>query len=279
MLAQSRSDKAREIVGQYAKGGSNPDLQLRAVEYIGTFRSKDSQQLLSEVYSSVNDVNVKRAVLRSYMISHDTEHLFSAAKSETNPELRRDAIQWLGVMKAANELASMYTSEPDKTIKLQIINALFIGGAAKQLVDVARAEKDPELRKKAVEVLARMKSEGSHGLPDGAVEQMMRPAFLLFTSLLSAQPHLQNAQMQTRPVSGTLGATFRAMVTAQSGTGVDRVCCSPRSQADRIFDADTGCWLESRPATDRIPPGASNSVHLEGAPRIQYFLSRREPAG
>jgi len=159
VLAKSRSDKAREIVGQYAKGGSNPDLQLRAVEYIGTFRSKDSQQLLSEVYSSVNDVNVKRAVLRSYMISHDAEHLFSAAKSETNPELRRDAIQWLGVMKADNELASMYTSEPDKTIKLQIINALFIGGAAKQLVDVARAEKDPELRKKAVEVLARMKSK------------------------------------------------------------------------------------------------------------------------
>src|SRR5438093_1331475 len=38
VLARSRSDKAQEIVGRYAKGGSNPDLQLRAVEYLGQFR-------------------------------------------------------------------------------------------------------------------------------------------------------------------------------------------------------------------------------------------------
>ena len=73
VLAQSRSDKAHDIVGHYAKGGSNPDLQLTAVQYLGTYRSKESRQLLSEVYTSVNDVNVKRAVLRSFEMSRDIE--------------------------------------------------------------------------------------------------------------------------------------------------------------------------------------------------------------
>src|SRR5580692_8900711 len=79
VLAQSRSDKARDIVAQYAKNGSNPDLQIRAVQYLGTYRSKESQQTLGDVYASVSDVNVKLAVLRSMVISRDTAHLFNAA--------------------------------------------------------------------------------------------------------------------------------------------------------------------------------------------------------
>lgn len=222
VLAQSRSDKARDIVAQYAKNGSNPDLQLSAVEFLGTYRSKESRQTLADVYAAVNDVTVKRAVLRGFMISRDTEHLFNAAKSESNPDLRREAIHQLGAMQAQNELgqlyasetnadlkdaiiqsifisrgtdklmeiaktekdarlrgtairhlglmrtektadalASMYGSESDKTIKSQIIQALFIQQAAKQLVEVTRKEKDPELKKHAVQRLGMMKSKES----------------------------------------------------------------------------------------------------------------------
>src|SRR6266404_1712622 len=109
VLAQSRSDRAREIVGQYAKNGSNPDLQLAAVDYLGTFRSKESRQTLADVYASVNDVSVKRSVLRSFMMSRDTEHLLNAAKTETNPDLRREAIRQLGNLQALSELAQLYS--------------------------------------------------------------------------------------------------------------------------------------------------------------------------
>ena len=64
VLSQVRSDKAREIVAQYAKGGSNPDLQIRAVGYLGAFRSKESQQTLADVYAANTDIAVRRAVLR-----------------------------------------------------------------------------------------------------------------------------------------------------------------------------------------------------------------------
>ena len=162
MLAQSRSDKAHEIVGRYAKGGSNPDLQLTAVQYLGTYRSKESRQLLSEVYGSVSDVNVKRAVLRSFEMSRDIEHLAAIAKSEQNVELRREAIRQLGNIRddqAVASLVSVYGSESDKNIKTEILNSLGNQGAAKQIIECARKESDPELKKVAVRRLSEMRSK------------------------------------------------------------------------------------------------------------------------
>jgi HEAT repeat protein len=162
VLAQSRSDKAHDIVGRYAKGGSNPDLQLTAVRYIGTYRSKESRQLLADVYGSVNDVNVKRAVLRSFETSRDTEHLAAIAKSEQNVELRREAIRQLGNIREDQGLASLvslYATESDRDTKREILRSLGNQGAVKQLIECARKEKDPELKRVAVQRLGEMKSK------------------------------------------------------------------------------------------------------------------------
>ncbi|HEV1288258.1 MAG TPA: HEAT repeat domain-containing protein [Bryobacteraceae bacterium] len=162
VLAQSRTDKAHEIVGRYAKGASNPDLQLTAVQYLGTFRSTESRQLLGDVYKSTTDVNVKRAVLRSFEMSRDTEHLMGIAKSEQNVELRREAVRQLGNIRddqTVASLVSVYGSESDKDIKSEILNSLGNQGAVKQLIECARKESDPELKRAAVRRLSQMKSK------------------------------------------------------------------------------------------------------------------------
>ena len=220
VLAQSRSEKARATVSQYAKNGSNPDLQLHAVEYLGMFRTKDSQQTLAGIYSSTTDVNIKRAVLHGFMNARDMEHLLAAAKTETNPELRREAINGLSGMQASSELEQLYasettyewkntilrsmhgsqhkaklleiaksekdsrlrmtairnlgsvrkdktaddlvplyTAESDKAVKTAILDAMAQQNSAKQIVDAARKESDPEMKRQAVERLSRMKSK------------------------------------------------------------------------------------------------------------------------
>jgi HEAT repeat protein len=162
VLAQSRTDKAHEIVGRYAKGGSNPDLQLIAVQYLGTFRSNESRQLLADVYKSASDVNVRRAVLRSFEMSRDVEHLTGIAKSEQNVELRSEAIRQLGNLRddqTVASLVSIYGSESDKNIKREILNSLGNQGAVKQLIECARKESDPELKRDAVRRLSQMKSK------------------------------------------------------------------------------------------------------------------------
>jgi HEAT repeat protein len=162
VLAQSRADKAHEIVGRYAKGASNPDLQLIAVQYLGTFRSNESRQLLADVYKSTTDVNVKRSVLRSFEMSRDLDHLAGIAKSEQNVDLRREAVRQLGNLRddqAVASLVAIYGTETDKDIKSEILNSLGNENAVKQLIECARKESDPELKRAAVRRLSQMKSK------------------------------------------------------------------------------------------------------------------------
>jgi TolA-binding protein len=159
VLAQNRSDKGREIVTQYAKSGANPDLQIRAIGYLGSFRTKDSQQALADVYAANNDVAIRRAVLRSMGSSRDVAHLFAAAKSESNADLRREAIRSLGNMQASNELAQLYATETANDLKDAILSALMVSRASDKLLDLAKSEKNPELRGDAIRYLGTMRNE------------------------------------------------------------------------------------------------------------------------
>jgi hypothetical protein len=161
VLAQSKSPKARQIVIQYAKGGTNPDAQLRAIEYLGTFRSDESSQALSEVYAATTDPAVKRTVIRGLMVARAKDRLLQIAKTDQDVNMRRDALQYLSTMQAETELAGLYKTETNKELKRTIINSLASQGAAKQLVELAKAETDPELKKDIVRALVNIKSKDS----------------------------------------------------------------------------------------------------------------------
>jgi hypothetical protein len=65
-------------------------------------------------------------------------------------------------MGKSDTLQSIYSKESDRGLKEEVLNAYFIGGNAKGLVAIAKSEKDPELKKRAVEKLALTNSkEGS----------------------------------------------------------------------------------------------------------------------
>ena len=60
VLAQSNSARGKQLLEQVARGGAgNPDLQLKAISYITAMsRRTDNRQLLWDIYSGSNDVNV-----------------------------------------------------------------------------------------------------------------------------------------------------------------------------------------------------------------------------
>ena len=159
VLAQNGSPQAEEVLGKIARGQSNPDLQRKAISYLATFGGKGAGKVLAEVYTSSSDPEVKRAVIRSYIISGDREQLAKLANSEPNPELRKEAIRNLGVIGGQGTLQVLYSKETDRSVKEEILNAYFIGGDAKDLIAAARMEKDPELKKMAVEKLSLMGSK------------------------------------------------------------------------------------------------------------------------
>jgi hypothetical protein len=62
-------------------------------------------------------------------------------------------------MGKTDALQSIYAKETDRSVKEEVLNAYFISGNAKGLIAIARNEKDPELKKRAVEKLSLMNSK------------------------------------------------------------------------------------------------------------------------
>lgn len=181
VIAQSGSPEAQAILVRVAKGQSNPDLQRKAIEYLGIFGGvhggvrggvkggveggvggpKSTGGALQEIYAASSDESVKRAILRSYMISGDKEDLFAAAKDEKDDGLRREAIRQLGLVHGIDELQQLYQKEKSTDVKREILQAFFLAGDSGRLVEAANGEKDPELRRAAVRNLGLIDSADS----------------------------------------------------------------------------------------------------------------------
>jgi hypothetical protein len=161
VIAQSGKPEARQILVRIAGGQSNPDLQRKAVEYLGMFGGGEARKTLAGVYAKSSDEGVKRAILRSYMISGDKDDLFAAAKSEKDDTLRREAIRQLGLVHGVDELQQLYQKENSTDLKREILQAFFLAGDSKRLVEAANGEKDPELRRAAIRNLGLIRSADS----------------------------------------------------------------------------------------------------------------------
>lgn len=160
VLARSRSPRAREILLRLARGGTNPDLQYRAVEYLGYVSTPETRQALSEIYASSNDIRLKRAVLRGFASGRDKDRLLNVAKSEQNIDLRREAIRGLGALDANEDLWQLYRTESSRELKQEILRALPARKEnADRLIEAARTEKDPLLRAELIRQIGYSRSD------------------------------------------------------------------------------------------------------------------------
>jgi ElaB/YqjD/DUF883 family membrane-anchored ribosome-binding protein len=156
VLAQNQSPKAQALLEQIARGSTgNPDLQLKAIGYFVDTKNKPNRgQLLAEVYASSNDVALKSAVLSAFRRSNDVEHLTQVAKTEKNTELRDSALRTLGEVNGQPELWQLYAAETTADGKTKILKYMWNNGNTEKLAEVARTDKDANVRNTAVEVLA-----------------------------------------------------------------------------------------------------------------------------
>ena len=164
VLTQNQSARAQQILTQYAKGAGNPDLQARAIRYIGMSGTNDARQQLAAIYTGSNDTEVKRQVIQSLMTSNGRDSLFTLAKSEKDPELRAEAIRQLGAMRAVDQLGQLFKSETSEDNKVQIVRSLFVAGASDKLLDVVKTEKEGRVRDEAIRNLAMSRSTSPEAL-------------------------------------------------------------------------------------------------------------------
>ena len=70
VLSQNGSPKAQDLLGKIAVGQDHPDLQTRAIHYLGIEGGR-ANQILASVYSNSKDPEIKKSVLHALMVSGD----------------------------------------------------------------------------------------------------------------------------------------------------------------------------------------------------------------
>lgn len=149
----------RERLLSVAKTESAPELRGEAVQQLGVMNAGAE---LNELYRTETTVEVKKRILQAMFIGNQSDKLIELAKGEKDPELRKTAIRNLGLMKrsgTSEALVSIYGSDSAADVRRAVINALFLQNNGKALVDLARAEKNMEMKKEIVAKLSIMNSQ------------------------------------------------------------------------------------------------------------------------
>jgi HEAT repeat protein len=153
VLSQSGSEKAQQILMNLAQANNQPDLQKRAIRNIGMNSNARNRAVLKEIYNSSTDMSVKKAVFQAWLMCGCKEDVVSLAKTEKNPELRREAIRYLGMMGGRAELLDFYKNSPDKDTREAAVGAMLLCGCSHELAEIVQTEKDPDVLDKAINTL------------------------------------------------------------------------------------------------------------------------------
>jgi hypothetical protein len=109
VLAQSGIPRARQTLVEAARGNLGPEVQERAIDYLAARRGGDNAAVLTQVYGSSSDINVKRRIVRALALSGDSTRLVELARKETDFRLKRDIVGRLSQMR--DEVATSYLLE------------------------------------------------------------------------------------------------------------------------------------------------------------------------
>jgi hypothetical protein len=147
--------------------GSDDDLKMLALNSLLNKDPGTALPLLRGILSGSQPLCVKRHALFVLTQSKSPEAegiLHDAALGKLDPQLQGEAIRAIAVFqgKRANDtLAEAYRTTTDPKIKKSIISAMFITKDAPRMVEMARNEKDLELKRTIVSQLALMNDKAA----------------------------------------------------------------------------------------------------------------------
>jgi HEAT repeat protein len=144
-----------------ARHESDPQLVREATHTLGAMGATEQ---LASLYHDSNSADTRADVIDSLIASghKGTDTLASIAGTEQDPALRQKAIRNLGVSggtQAAPVLMAIYAKNSDEETRKAVIHALFVADDSHDLVELARNEKDPALRRMIVQQLSVMHSK------------------------------------------------------------------------------------------------------------------------
>lgn len=140
-----------------ARNEKDSDLRENAIRLLGVMGARAE---LSQMYAAESSREMKEEIINALFIAGDATRIGELARSERDPKLRAEAIRKLGLMgsKTGPALLGFYASG-DARVKDAVIDALFIQGNAKALIQLARGESNRQLKKEILQKLSVMNND------------------------------------------------------------------------------------------------------------------------
>jgi HEAT repeat protein len=159
-LSQQNEPRAQQSLRDFAtRESESPDLREKAIFWLGQRRNSENTEFLRGLYSRLTNEDLKEKILFSLSQQRGSGNEQWLMNIAVNPkediELRKKALFWAGQSGVAiPEFAQLYDRMADSEMKEQIIFVLSQRQSDKaaidKMFDIAKTDKDPELRKKAI---------------------------------------------------------------------------------------------------------------------------------
>ena len=137
VLSQLDTDEALKVVLDAAKSAREPELRREAIRMLAVSGDKTAIEHLATLYTSSTSTSEKKDVIEAWLISGREDLVLKAAREETDPAVRRKAIETLGAMGASNELRQLFDSTKDADNRRGIIESLGVAGNTGALSSIA----------------------------------------------------------------------------------------------------------------------------------------------
>jgi HEAT repeat protein len=156
-LMQVEPEKAVPVLEKLLAGNSSPRIQERALFVLSQSQSPRAREVLLRTARSGSSIELRRKAVQTLGIAGDPDDLAalaSIAKDTTAPQEVREAVIDAYIIASRNgELAALARSDPDPHLRLKAIQALGAIGGEEQLRQLFETEKDPDLKAKLLESL------------------------------------------------------------------------------------------------------------------------------
>jgi len=143
------------MLKQVLANETDPELRRAAIYGIAMEDNSESASLLESIYENTSSSEEKKAILEALtMMDSAASPALRILRTETDPQLQREAIQVLGIMGATEELGELYGSMTDRDSRVAILEAMSISDDTDGLFKILKVEQNVELRATAIQLLA-----------------------------------------------------------------------------------------------------------------------------
>jgi HEAT repeat protein len=158
-LSQHDSPAARQAIRAYAESGDVPEAaREKAIFWLGQRGSPENGAFLRSLYGRLKSQDLRKKVVFSLSQMGGPENgtwlLGLARDSSQGIEMRKQALFWAGQAGVpVNELTGLYANIGDQAMREQLV---FVysqrnePAALEKLIDIAKNDSNPELRKRAL---------------------------------------------------------------------------------------------------------------------------------